>query len=219
MPPASFIPLRSSYPETIGYLVTKYENFQKCVEQECWDEAFINSHLIFVHWLYRQLWLVSKHDENKIRNIFSLHSFDSNYPIAKFLKAATGTELHNLKIEERKLVKVFREICLDDTDKRRLQNLVDKRNAILHPSGVIVCTTEDDLQEILNEQSELSLKISLSLANSYIDIIEHSFRKLTYVEFINWNTDIEIEAYAVRDLELSPIEMDSITLSLSGALL
>lgn len=218
MPPFAFMPLRSNYPGTINYLTTKHENFQKCIESECWDEAYINAHLIFVHWLYRQLWAVSKNDAPIIRNIFSLHSFDSKYPLNKFLSATSGAELYNLKIEERKLARVFREICLNDTDKSRLQDLFDKRNAILHPSGTIVCNSVDDIQGLLEEQSELGLKISLSMAVRYTSLIEDSFRSISYSEFVDWNNNVEIEAYAVRDFELSSIDMDSMQLHLSGAL-
>lgn len=117
MPPNGLLPLRSAYPATTEYLYTKYDNYLKCVENEMWDDAYINAHLIFVHWLYKKIWILSQSNQEKVRNIFSLHSFDSKYSVDKFLVAERAIELSQLNLEERKLANIFRQMFLDDEDK------------------------------------------------------------------------------------------------------
>lgn len=218
MPPNSLLPLRSSFPSTFDYLYLKYENYQKCIEAECWDDAFVNAHLIFIHWLYQKIWIITKCEPMKVRNLFSLHGFDSNYSLDKFLRAEQGIELSQLKLEERKLANIFRELFIDEADKKRMKSLIDKRNSILHPSGTILCSSLDSLNEILEEQYDLVTKISLSSAHLYINLSEKEFRRIEYSDIASWGTDPEIEAYVVRQYELAQIDIDAILLKLSGAI-
>lgn len=183
-----------------------------------WDEAYINAHLIFVHWLYQKIWLLSQSNQEKVRSIFSLHSFDSKYPIDKFLKAERAMELSQLKLEERKLANVFREIFLDDNDKKRLKDPVDKRNSILHPSGIIVCSDAESLGSLIDEQYDLVTKISLKCAPLYLTIVSEEFRDLQKEDIDSWDSDSQIEAYLVRRFEHTQADIDVIQLNLNGAI-
>lgn len=217
MPPSSLLPLRSAYPSTTEYLYAKYDNYLKCVENEMWDDAYINAHLILVHWLYQKIWVLLQSDSEKIRAIFSLHSFDSKYPVEKFLVAGHAIELSQLKLEERKLANVFRQIFLDDTDMKRLKNLVDKRNSILHPSGTILCSDADSLSSLIDEQYDLVTKISLGSTGTYIELASDEFRDLNSDDMLNWENDSEVEAYVVRRFELTQADIDAMLLKLDGA--
>ncbi|NCU29835.1 hypothetical protein EOM60_04485 [Candidatus Saccharibacteria bacterium] len=150
--------------------------------------------------------------------MFSLHSFDSKYPINKFLEAERAMELSQLKLEERKLANIFREVFLDDNDKKRLKDLVDKRNSILHPSGSIVCQSMDDLDSLLDEQYDLVTKISLGSASIYTGLAADEFRELTSDDMTGWEGDSEVEAYVVRRSELAQVDIDAMLLKLSGAI-
>lgn len=183
-----------------------------------WDDAYINAHIIFVHWLYQKIWLLLQSDNEKMRGIFSLHSFDSKYSVDKFLAAERAIELSQLKLEERKLANVFRQIFLDDTDMKRLKNLVDKRNSILHPSGTILCSDADSLSSLIEEQYDLVTKISFGSAGIYTELATSEFRELTSDDISDWENDGEVEAYVVRRFELTQADIDAMLLKLSGAI-
>lgn len=59
---------------------------------------------------------------------------------------------------------------------KRLKDLVDKRNSILHPSGTIVCSDVDSLNSLIEEQYDLVTKISFGSAGIYTDLAVSEFR-------------------------------------------
>jgi hypothetical protein len=158
------------------------------------------------------------HEPERVRGIFSLHNFNGGYEMKHLMKAASGIELHRLKLEEKKIARIFRELHLDDIDQKRLKQLIDMRNSILHPSGTILCQTRDDLDVLINEQYDLVYKISIKAASVYVDLVESHYGKITESDLTGWDSSPDIEAYVVREYELSSVDIDSIKLGLSGAI-
>lgn len=210
MPPYSLLPLRSSEPSTQAYLDAKVRSYEVCLKNECFDDAYVNAHLIFVYWLYCKLWVVVLARPRLADQIFALHSFDSKFDRAKFLLSQSALELHNLKLEERKYAEVFGALCLDRKDVKRLKDLVDDRNKILHPSGTIIFHDMEEFDKSLKKQQELAEKIAPAVAEMYIELIKESYGSLSYYKIRKWETDYDLEQELFTKYHLSTIDFNAI---------
>ena len=210
MPPFCLLPIRSSEPSTQTYLDTKLRSYEISIENECFDDAYVNAHLIFVYWLYCKLWVVILAKKNLADQIFALHSFDSKFNRSKFLSTKSALELHSLKLEERKYAEVFGALCLDRSDVTLLKKLVDDRNSILHPSGLIVCSSQIDLDARLEKQGELAKKIAEFTAPIYISLARAGYsKKLNYRNLLNWEDDYELEQALFTKYHISPMDFSA----------
>lgn len=210
MPPYSLIPLRSEESSTQSYILAKLNNYEVCYANGCYDDAYINSHIIFIYWLYSKLWAATKYNKKLLSGIFTLHSFDSKFDLNKFLESDSALLLHKLKLEERKYARVFRALCLDQEDSDKLKDLIDNRNKILHPSGVIICNDEYALETMLNVQKDLSESISKFMNNKYIKLAEKEYGKISLYNIRNWETDYNLESYLFAKYQITQIDYDSI---------
>lgn len=210
MSPYSLLPLRSSEPSTQDYLAVKVRSYEICLENECYDDAYVNAHLIFMYWLYCKLWVVVMAEQKLADQIFALHSFDSRFDRSKFLNAKSALELHNLKLEERKYAEVFGALCLDREDVGKLKKLVDDRNSILHPSGTILFDDVDRLNGALEVQKDLADKIAQSTARMYVALIGDTYGLLTYGRLLRWETDLSLESELFTKYHLSSIDLTAI---------
>ena len=208
--PTCFLPLRSNEPSTQAYLDAKLRSYEVCIENGCYDDAYVNAHLIFMYWLYSKLWILTKHDPDLLQRIFSLHSFDSKFDRSKFINASSALDLHQLKLEERKYAEVFGAICLDRTNVKSLKELVDTRNKILHPSGVVIFNSYEELGKTLDVQVGLAQVIADHLASAYIGLVEVSInKKLTYRRLLRWETDYMLEQELFTTYHLSAIDYEA----------
>lgn len=210
MPPYSLLPLRSSEPTTQDYLAAKVRSYEVCLENECYDDAYVNAHLIFMYWLYCKLWVVVMAEKKLADQIFALHRFDSKFDRSRFLLSQSALELHNLKLEERKYAEVFGALCLGREDVKRLKKLVDDRNNILHPSGAIIFVSHDGLEKALKVQQDLAETIALSLAEMYLTLVAMSYGSLSYRKILKWETDYALEQELFTKYHLSNIDLNVI---------
>jgi hypothetical protein len=204
------MPLRSSEPSTQAYLEAKLRSYEVCVENECYEDAYVNAHLLFVYWLYCKLWTVVQAEPKLVDRIFALHSFDSKFNREKFLKSESALTLHQLKLEERKYAEVFGAICLDREDVKQLKGLVDARNAILHPSGVTVVGDMETLDDKLQVQSRLASKIAAHMAPKYIKLVEPTYKRISYSKLLRWENDYDLEQRLVTKFQLADIDLKSV---------
>lgn len=181
-----------------------------CLENECFDDAYVNAHLIFMYWLYCKLWVVVMAEQKLADQIFALHSFDSKFDRSKFLVTQSALELHNLKLEERKYAEVFGALCLDRDDVKKLKGLVDDRNKILHPSGAIIFDTHEELDYALGVQGGLAEKIASAVAEMYIELIKESHGPVSYRKILKWETDYDLEQELFTKYHLSTIDFNAI---------
>jgi len=210
VPPYSLLPLRSSEPSTQNYLDAKMRSYEVCLENECYDDAYVNAHLIFMYWLYCKLWAVVMAEQRLADRIFALHSFDSRFDRTKFLVTQSALELHNLKLEERKYAEVFGALCLDREDVKKLKQLVDDRNKILHPSGTILFDSHEELEQPLEVQKELANKIAPATAEMYLSLIQGAYGPLSYRKVLKWEADYDLEQELFTKYHLSEVDLSAI---------
>lgn len=206
MPPYGLLPLRSSEPSTQSYLQTKLRSYELNLENECFEDAYVNAHLIFIYWLYLKLWVVVTSNPKLADQIFALHSFDSKFDRAKFLKTTSALEMHQLKLEEKKYAEVFGALCLERSDVKLLKELVMMRNNILHPSGSVQIQSGEDLEMALRTQQLLAKNIARSLAPVYLDLVLVDYGKVTYRKILRWENDQNLEQYLFTKYQLSEID-------------
>jgi len=144
-----------------------------------------------------------------LSGIFTLHSFDSKFDLKKFLESDSALLLHKLKLEERKYAKVFRALCLCQEDSDKLKDLIDNRNKILHPSGVIICNDEYELETMLNIQKDLSESISKFMNKKYLKLAEKDYGKISLYKIRKWETDYSLESYLFAKYQIAQIDYDS----------
>lgn len=210
MPPYSLLPLRSSEPSTQDYLAAKIRSYEVCLENECFDDAYVNAHLIFMYWLYCKLWVVVMAEQKLADRIFALHSFDSGFDRSKFLVTRSALELYNLRLEERKYAEVFGALCLDREDVKKLKKLVDDRNNILHPSGTIIFDSYDELERSLDVQRGLAEKIAPTVAGMYITLVRKTYGPISYRKLLKWEADYDLEQELFTKYHLSDIDFSAI---------
>jgi len=208
MPPYNLIPLRSNEPSTQDYLAQKILGYELFREHGCFDEAYINAHLIFIYWLYCKVWVRSKHEPKLLKNIFTLHSFDNNFRMIKFLDADSALLMHKLKLEERKYAEVFGNLCLDADDVKKLKDLIDVRNNILHPTGVIAISDELELDELLEAQDRIGDKIATGTTKSFLRLIKKPYGVPTYHRLKRWDTDLLLEQELFAKYQISQKDLD-----------
>jgi len=210
MPPYSLLPLRSSEPSTQDYLAAKIRSYEVCLENECYDDAYVNAHLIFMYWLYCKLWIVVRSEQKLADKIFALHSFDSRFDRGKFLVTQSALELYNLKLEERKYAEVFGALCLAREDVKKLKKLVDDRNNILHPSGTIMFNSSEELEHSLEIQEILAEKIASAIAEMYVSLLGGTYGSLSYNKMLKWEADYELEQELFTKYHLSEVDFIAI---------
>lgn len=210
MAPDIFIPLRSNEPSTLDYLGAKIKTYEVCIENECFDDAYVNAHLVFIYWLYCKLWTVVNYKPKLVDQIFALHSFDSKYDRDKFLCATSALELCGLKLEERKYAEVFGALCLDRDEVKILKNFVDVRNDILHPSGLIKFNSQEELNDLLEYQIKIAAKIAQFMAPIYIELVKGTYGKISNYKMKKWETDYNLEQNLFTKYHLSNIDLIAI---------
>lgn len=207
MSPRVFLPLRSDEPSTQSYLENVARSYDISLENECFGNAYVNAHMIFIYWLYCKLLICLLSDRDKIGKIFALHRFDSSYRRDRFLSSESALEFHKLKLEERKYADVFGSICLDVNDVKTVKSLVDKRNNILHPSGFSIAD-EATLGEYLEKQRGVAIKISDFTAPLYITAAEAEYgKKISRYRFSRWESDFDLEQHLVARFQLSELDI------------
>lgn len=204
------IPLRSNEPSTLDYLNSRSKTYEICLENECFDDAYVSAHIIFIYWLYCKVWALINYKPKLVNQIFALHSFDSRYDRDKFLNSASALELCGLKLEERKYAEVFGALCLSRDDVKILKNLIDVRNHILHPSGLIKYNSQSELDEIFKSQELIAKKIAEFMAPKYIDLIKNTYGKVSYYKVLRWEVDYELEQSLFTKYHLSNIDLIAI---------
>jgi hypothetical protein len=186
-------------------------------QNECFDAAYLSAYTLLIYWLYAKLWFMCTVDPERVRDLFVLHSFDSNFDQERFLIAEEPSALADLRLEDKKYSKIFSRLCLSNEGWKKLRALTDKRNKIAHPSGQIIYGDEEALESALEDMLELVESISKHFTPLYVAEYTREYTKLNYRKIKNWEKDINLEHDLVSKRQLSAVDLENLTELLKAA--
>jgi len=164
----NYLPVRFKDTNEQEYIEYLWSSFQSNYENEKYQFAFMAYHMLFMSFVYFNIWQVKsvrEEDFNKIKLGFNDGLGDALNPF--------GFSVEN----ERKVFDLLKYTCASHTDVKSLignyKKLVDERNGIAHANGTIPFRTDTYLNSKINS----ILQYAEEIQSFSKPIIQESFEK------------------------------------------
>ena len=153
-----FIPLYINDEQEVEFLSHYQKTIEICFENELYQNAYIDCHIVFMYILYTYMIRIRNKDVQK----FYLCIFCVNDDVKKGWNDSNSPFVFS-SYNERSIFNFLKLINLDEKLINKYKKIVDYRNKLLHASGKImkngIIEFNDRLQELIECLDNINLKI------------------------------------------------------------